>query len=314
MLVAIAADRAAAAARRRAAAPTSCSSARRCARAATCGAARSAARSRRSVVFVDRRARHDHRLVHAVAGSEARSARSRSSRTCGRSASSIVPNLIFIGALLCLLAVTTRRLLVVFLGAMAFLVAVADRRRADERYPVRHDRAPDRSVRRRADRRAPCATGRRPSATRCCRSSSGLLLLNRVIWLERLGRDARRGARCCSARSGRHRASVRRARADEPSRSAAAGRCQRSLARCDVAAQRARSTARAAFRQFLHQLRFDTASVLKSLPFLILLGFGLLNFISGARLLEPAVRHRSPSGHRADAAKRCGAATSSCWS
>ena len=43
----------------------------------------------------------------------------------------IVPNLIFIGALLCLLAVTTRRLLSVFLGAMAFLVAVADRRRAD---------------------------------------------------------------------------------------------------------------------------------------------------------------------------------------
>ena len=43
----------------------------------------------------------------------------------------IVPNLIFIGALLALLAVTTRRLLVVFLGAIAFLVAVDDRRRAD---------------------------------------------------------------------------------------------------------------------------------------------------------------------------------------
>ena len=37
----------------------------------------------------------------------------------------IVPNLIFVGALLCLLAVTTRRLLVVFLGAMALLVACA---------------------------------------------------------------------------------------------------------------------------------------------------------------------------------------------
>ena len=35
----------------------------------------------------------------------------------------IVPNLIFIGAFMCLLAVTTRRLLVVFLGAMALLVA-----------------------------------------------------------------------------------------------------------------------------------------------------------------------------------------------
>ena len=35
----------------------------------------------------------------------------------------IIPNLIFIGAFMCLLAVTTRRLLVVFLGAMALLVA-----------------------------------------------------------------------------------------------------------------------------------------------------------------------------------------------
>ena len=35
----------------------------------------------------------------------------------------IMPNLIFIGAFMCLLAVTTRRLLVVFLGAMALLVA-----------------------------------------------------------------------------------------------------------------------------------------------------------------------------------------------
>ena len=35
----------------------------------------------------------------------------------------IVPNLIFVGAVICLLAVTTRRLLIVFLGTMALLVA-----------------------------------------------------------------------------------------------------------------------------------------------------------------------------------------------
>ena len=39
-----------------------------------------------------------------------------------------------------------------------------------------------------------------------------------------------------------------------------------------------------ALRQFFHQLRFDALSVLKSLPFLILLGFGLINLITSARL------------------------------
>jgi ABC-type transport system involved in multi-copper enzyme maturation permease subunit len=49
----------------------------------------------------------------------------------------IVPNLIFVGAFMCLLAVTTRRLLVVFLGAMALLVLKADcsNRRATRRNP-----------------------------------------------------------------------------------------------------------------------------------------------------------------------------------
>jgi hypothetical protein len=42
--------------------------------------------------------------------------------------------------------------------------------------------------------------------------------------------------------------------------------------------------AAAVFRQFLHQLSFDTASVLRSLPFLILLGLGLANFLAGAGL------------------------------
>ena len=44
-----------------------------------------------------------------------------------------------------------------------------------------------------------------------------------------------------------------------------------------------------ALRQFFHQLRFDALSVLKSLPFLILLGFGLINLI-GSATVEPAVR------------------------
>src|SRR5688572_10507602 len=94
----------------------------------------------------------------------------------------IVPNLIFVGAFMCLLAVTTRRLLVVFLGAMALLVAfqVAGALLSDIQYDT---------IARLVD-----PFGARPTA-RAMRYWSaterntllpdvgGLLLVNRVIWL-----------------------------------------------------------------------------------------------------------------------------------
>src|SRR5688572_12459468 len=94
----------------------------------------------------------------------------------------IIPNLIFIGAFMCLLAVTTRRLLVVFLGAMVLLVAfqVAGALLSDIQYDT---------IARLLD-----PFGARPTA-RAMRYWSaterntllpdvgGLLLVNRVIWL-----------------------------------------------------------------------------------------------------------------------------------
>ena len=94
----------------------------------------------------------------------------------------IVPNLIFVGAFMCLLAVTTRRLLVVFLGAMALLVAfqIAGALLSDIQYDT---------IARLID-----PFGARPTA-RAMRywsaterntllpDVSGLLLVNRVIWL-----------------------------------------------------------------------------------------------------------------------------------
>ena len=107
----------------------------------------------------------------------------------------IIPNLIFIGAFMCLLAVTTRRLLVVFLGAMALLVAfqVAGALLSDIQYDT---------IARLLD-----PFGARPAA-RAMRYWSaterntllpdvgGLLLLNRVIWLGVSVGDA---GRCASA-------------------------------------------------------------------------------------------------------------------
>ena len=52
-----------------------------------------------------------------------------------------------------------------------------------------------------------------------------------------------------------------------------------------IGASRAFDTS-AAWRQCLQQMRFDTVAVLKSIPFLVLLAFGVLNFIGGARTLD----------------------------
>ena len=107
------------------------------------------------------------------------------------------------------------------------------------------------------------------------------MLLNRVIWLgvsaamlvaaHLLFRTQRPASRKRAARA-RERADPKPPAPRELVVASRAGR------------RAARSTAAPSFRQFLHQLRFDAASVLKSLPFLILLGLGLVNLIGSARL------------------------------
>jgi ABC-2 type transport system permease protein len=192
----------------------------------------------------------------------------------------IVPNLIFVGAFMCLLAVATRRLLVVFLGAMALLVAfqIAGALLSDIQYDT---------IARLLD-----PFGARPTA-RAMRywsatqrntllpDVSGLLLLNRVIWLgvsavmvvaaQLLFRTRKATARKRAARP-----------ASEPV--VTTGPRELIVASAPVAGRSFDHVA--ALRQFLHQLRFDAASVLKSLPFLILLGLGLVNLISSGRLLN----------------------------
>jgi hypothetical protein len=41
-----------------------------------------------------------------------------------------------------------------------------------------------------------------------------------------------------------------------------------------------------AWRQLLHQARFDTVAVVRSIPFLVLIGFGILNFLSSAGVYD----------------------------
>ncbi|HEY7641248.1 MAG TPA: M1 family aminopeptidase [Steroidobacteraceae bacterium] len=195
----------------------------------------------------------------------------------------VVPNLIFVGAVMCLLAVTTRRLLAVFLGAMALLVVwqIAGALVSDLQYDT---------IARLID-----PFGARPTV-RAMRYWSaterntlvpdigGLLLLNRIIWLSvSVALLAAAHFLFRTQRAGSRKRASRRAidSVDIP--------LPQSAAAVHVPAVTSVSAARefggsAALRQFLHQLRFDAASVLKSLPFQILLGLGLVNLISSARL------------------------------
>jgi ABC-2 type transport system permease protein len=194
----------------------------------------------------------------------------------------VIPNLIFVGALMCLLAVTTRRLLTVFIGAMAVLVIwqVAGALLSDLQYDT---------IARLID-----PFGARPTA-RAMRywsaternalvpDISGLLLLNRVIWLSAsaamlaaahfLFRTQRPGSRKRARRATTDHADIPLPHAVVAMHAPVAA---------GTPAERAFGGT-AALLQFLHQLRFDAASVLKSLPFQILLGLGLVNLISGAR-------------------------------
>jgi len=188
----------------------------------------------------------------------------------------IVPNLIFIGAVLCLLAVATRRLLLVFLGTMALLVLwqIAGTLLSDIRYDTIGSlldpfgaRAIDRVMRYWS---ASERNTRLPDI-------SGLLLINRTIWL------SVSAALLVAAHV------LFRTQRAEP-RKRKRGKVDADVAPAElravvVAPGHARSFDGAAtLRKFLHQLSFDTASVLRSLPFLILLGLGLANLLSGAGL------------------------------
>ena len=186
-------------------------------------------------------ARHGDRQRSCRGSIRSGSARSRSSRMLWAFGVLVIPNLIFVGALLCLLAVTTRRLLVVV---------------------PRRDGGPGRCGRSPARWRAICSTTpsrrlidpfgaaprRRDHALLVrdraqharSRTSSGLLLLNRVIWLASRPRCSRPRMFAVPHAAAADRASARQRRAGDAvdiaaaasvgsraGRAAAARRCAR---------------------------------------------------------------------------------------
>ena len=192
----------------------------------------------------------------------------------------IVPNLIFTAALLALLAVTTRRLLTVFVGAITFIVLwmIAGALTRDIQYDQIAALIDPFAVRTIARLTRYWSVAERNSQVP---DLNGWILMNRLLWL---GISALMiVAVQVLFKPQRPRATKRwwrRVRSET-----AAGAIALAPLHSRIDAPRSFDMS-AAWRQCLQQLRFDTVAVLKSIPFLVLLAFGVLNFIGGARTLD----------------------------
>ncbi|MBL8268123.1 ABC transporter permease/M1 family aminopeptidase [Steroidobacter sp.] len=195
----------------------------------------------------------------------------------------VLPNLLFVGATLALLAVTTRRLLLVFLGVAAFLVlwSIASVLTRDIQYDTLASlidpfggQAVSRIMRywSVAERNTQL-----PDVTE-------LILLNRAIWAGVA--VALLAATQLLFKPQRQRATKhwwqRTVKVEETSVPVHS----RPVVPALPVATRTFDTS-TALRQFVHLVWFDTKSVLRSLPFLVLLAFGLINFLGGAQVLDP---------------------------
>lgn len=191
----------------------------------------------------------------------------------------VLPNLVFIGALLALLAVTGRSLLVVYLGVIGFylLQALAGTLVSDlenETLAALLDPFGMTALARTTRYwTAPELNGRLPEL-------GGYLLLNRALWVG-LGivMTVAAFALFKPQRTGTGRGWLRRRRkpvvAPEPrARGARAAAAKPAFGG---------ATARA---QFWRSVRLDAAGVFKSVPFLILLAFAALNFVAGSGSLQ----------------------------
>lgn len=191
----------------------------------------------------------------------------------------VIPNMLFMAALLSLLAVTARSLLSVYLGVIGFFVlwAVAGFLTQDIQYDrigALIDPFGARALENALRYWSPNERNTRlPDLT-------GYLLVNRLLWVTvAAGLFAGtfalfRPQRIRSSKRWLRRAALRA----EPPVTAA-----RTVAIASHDIQFKRDTA---FQQFLHQLRFDTASVLKSVPFLVLVAFGMLNLVSSSTTID----------------------------
>ena len=189
----------------------------------------------------------------------------------------VVPNLLFTGALLALLAAATRSILWVYIGVVGFFVL----------YGVSGSLLSDldnlwlATLLEPLGIRALSRTIRYWSAEERntgLPALAGYILGNRMLWSAiALGLFAATFAVFKTQRSGTaRRLWGRKARVDAPARTAPRPTrtpVQRVVPAFDRGTR---------WRQFLRQVRFDTVGVFRSVPFLVLLVLGLANFIPGA--------------------------------
>ena len=188
----------------------------------------------------------------------------------------VIPNLLFTGALLSLLAVLTRSILWVYIGVIAFFVlwGISGALLADI------DNVWIATLSEPLGLRALSRTIRYWSAeerNNGIPALGGYLLANRALWLAvAIGLFAATFAMFRTERSGTGKA--RRSKINAPA-IAPSHRPALVAASLRVAPS---FTAATAWRQFLRQLRFDTAGILRSVPFLVMLALGIANFIPSA--------------------------------
>ena len=190
----------------------------------------------------------------------------------------VIPNLLFTGAVLALLAVTTRNILWVYIGVLGFFVlygvSASLTKNLDNVWlatliePL-GQRALSRAM------RYWSAEERNTGLP----AIAGYILANRALWLAvALGLFAAMFALFKTDRSGTGR---RRFGRKTP---AAVAPVANAIAPFVVAMPRSIPgfSAATAWRQFLGQLRFDSVGVIRSVPFLVMLVFGIANFIATA--------------------------------
>jgi len=190
----------------------------------------------------------------------------------------VIPNLLFIGALLMLLAATTRSMMLVYVGVLGFFVlwamaGVFTRDINNEWYAVLLDPFGVRAF----GRMTRYFTAAESNAS--LPPLSGYLLANRALWLGitvvlfaatvLLFKPQRTG-------TGKRLFGKHKAQAAAPA-VAAPLHLPRSIPTFTPAT---------AWRQWWHILRFDAAGVFRSLPFLVMLLFGVINLVAGASVAK----------------------------
>ena len=192
----------------------------------------------------------------------------------------VIPNLLFTGAILALLAVTTRNILWVYIGVLGFIVlygvSAALTKDLDNVWVA--------TLIEPLGQRALARTMRYWSAEERntgLPAIAGYILANRALWLTiALALFAATFALFKTERSGtggRRFGRKAKAAAADVSRTAAIARVPVAVPRIDPV-----FSTMTAWRQFLRQLRFDSTGVLRSVPFLVMLVFGMANFIATA--------------------------------